>query len=172
MFQSLRPSSPIYILHKNDKPTFEEGYVTNVTLPRSKYGVTPAFVNPQEQVVDITAKVNDAVVNYTNLPAALDVADSFVGNDSIIISDSRDAMNSELINLKKKSEDIINSVDYHKELLDCYDKIIQQINPEIAEKQLQKDELAALKTQVTNLSNNVSELVEANRLLIEQLKQK
>jgi hypothetical protein len=173
MFQSLRPSSPIYILHKSDKPVFEEGCVTNVTTPRSKYGVTPTFVsNPQEQVVDITARVNDVVVNYTNLPATLDVADSFIGNDSIVISDNRDAMNSELMNLKKKSEDIINSVDYHKELLSCYEKIIQQINPEIAEKQKQKDELAALRTQVSSLSNNVSELVEANRLLIEQLKQK
>ena len=43
---------------------------------------------------------------------------------------------------------------------------------EIAEKQSQKDELSALKSQVNNLSNNVNELMETNRLLIEQLKQK
>jgi hypothetical protein len=43
MFQSLRPNSPIYILHKGDTPIFETGFVTNVTPPRSKYGANPAF---------------------------------------------------------------------------------------------------------------------------------
>ena len=173
MFQSLRPSSPIYILHKGETPKFEIGYITNVSVPRSKYGVTAPFAtNPQEMIVDVTAKVNDTIVNYNGLPANLDIADSFIGGDSITISDSTDAMNSELLNLKKKSEDIVNSVDFHKKLLSDYEKIICQVNPEIAEKQSQKDELTALKAQVTSLSSNVSELVEANRLLIEQLKQK
>ena len=173
MFQSLRPSSPIYILHKGETPKFEIGYITNVSVPRNKYGVTTPFAtNPQEMIVDVTAKVNDTVVNYNGLPANLDIADSFIGGDSITISDSKDAMNSELLNLKKKSEDIVNSVDFHKKLLSDYEKIICQVNPEIAEKQSQKDELTALKAQVTSLSSNVSELVEANRLLIEQLKQK
>lgn len=173
MFQSLRPSSPIYILHKGETPIFETGYITNVSVPRSKYGMPNAFaVNPQELVVDITVKVNDNIVNYTGLPANLDIADSFIGGDPIVISDSKDAMNSEILNLKKKSEDIVNSIDFHKKLLSEYDKILCQVNPEIAEKQSQKDELSALKNQVLNLSSNVNELMEANRLLIEQLKQK
>ena len=173
MFQSLRSSSPIYILHKGETPIFEVGYITNVSVPRSKYGMPNAFtVNPQELIVDITAKVNDNIVNYTGLPANLDIADSFIGGDPIVISDSKDAMNSEILNLKKKSEDIVNSIDFHKKLLSEYDKILCQVNPEIAEKQSQKDELSALKTQVLNLSSNVNELMEANRLLIEQLKQK
>ena len=173
MFQSLRPSSPIYILHKGETPTFEVGYITNVSAPRSKYGIPNAFsINPQELIVDITVKVNDNIINYTGLPANLDIADSFIGGEPIVISDSKDAMNSEILNLKKKSEEVVNSIDFHKKLLLEYDKILCQVNPEIAEKQSQKDELSALKSQVSNLSNNVNELMETNRLLIEQLKQK
>lgn len=172
MFQSLRTGSPIYILYKGETPKFEIGYVTNVSVPRNKYGMNTAFTaNPQDLIVDVTAKIDDNVFNYNNLPANLDIADSFTGGDSIVISDNKSAINSEILNLKKKSEDILNSIDYHKKLLSSYEKILCMVNPEIAEKQSQKDELIALKNQVSTLSSNVTELMQANRLLIEQLKQ-
>jgi hypothetical protein len=44
-------------------------------------------------------------------------------------------MNSEVYNLKKRSSDIINSVETHKSLLVEYEKILGVLNPEIAEKQ-------------------------------------
>ena len=135
MFQSLRPNSPIYILHKGDNPSFETGVVTNVTPPRSKYGVANNFAPPQDLIVDIVAKVNEAIVNYNGLPANLDIADSFIGGDPIVISDNRDAINSEVMNLKKKSQDILDSVDYNRNLISEYEKILCSINPEIAEKQ-------------------------------------
>lgn len=170
MFQSLRPNSPIYILHKGDKPIFETGFVTNVTPPRSKYGANPAFTQPQDLIVDIVAKINDVIVNYNGLPANIDIADSFSSGDPIVIADNRDAMNSEILNLKKKSQDIIDSYDYNKNLIAEYDKILCLINPEIAEKQSQKTEIETIKTQMSDLSANVASLMEANRLLIEQLK--
>ena len=50
-----------------------------------------------------------------------------------------------------------------------YDKILQEINPDIAEKQLQRNEISALKTQMSEMNKNMSELMAANRLLMEQL---
>jgi hypothetical protein len=51
-------------------------------------------------VVDLQVKVNDLIVNYNSIPAQMDVADSFVDGKSIVISDSRDAMNTEILNYK------------------------------------------------------------------------
>ena len=170
MFQSLRPNSQIYILHKGDKPTFEVGYITNVSAPRSKYGTNPAFTQPQDLIVDIVAKVNEAIVNYNGLPANLDIADSFLGGDPIVISDNRDAINSEVKKKKKKSQDILDSVDYNRNLISEYEKILCSINPEIAEKQSQKTEIESIKNQMLDLSANVASLMETNRLLLEQLK--
>ena len=117
MFQSVRPNSQIFILHKGDTPSIEIGNVTNQPMSRPKYQLPTSFGQPQELVVDLVVKVGDRTVNYNNLPAQLDIADSSSNGESIVISDSKEAMNAEVLNLKQKSTDIINSVDFHKELV-------------------------------------------------------
>ena len=114
MFQSVRPNSQIFILHKGDTPSIEIGNVTNQPMSRPKYQLPTSFGQPQELVVDLVVKVGDRTVNYNNLPAQLDIADSSSNGESIVISDSKEAMNAEVLNLKQKSTDIINSVDFHK----------------------------------------------------------
>lgn len=169
MFQSVRPNSQIFILHKGDAPNIELGTVTNQPMPRPKYQLPATFGQPQEMVVDLVVKVNDRTVNYNNLPAQSDIADSSSNGENLVISDSRDAMNAEILNLKQKSTDIINSVEFHKSLLGQYDKIIAQLNPEFAEKQEQKQELDTLRAQMAEMSRSISALMETNKKLIEQL---
>ena len=169
MFQSVRPNSQIFILHRGDTPSIEIGSVTNQPMPRPKYQLPTAFGQPQEMVVDIVVKVNDRTVNYNNLPAQLDIADSSSNGESIVISDSKEAMNAEILNLKQKSTDIINSVDFHKELLDKYEDILAQLNPEFAERQEQRQELDTLRSQMAEMSRSISALMETNKQLIEKL---
>ena len=73
------------------------------------------------------------------------------------------------MNLKKKSSDIVDSVELHKNLIVTYDKILGDLNPEIAEKQTQKNEISIIKNQLSEMTKNMSELMQANRLLMEQL---
>ena len=68
-------------------------------------------------------------------------------------------MNSEVLNLKNKSQDIINSVETHKKLLQEYDKILGTLNPEIAEKQNQKDEINSIKSQMSEMNKSMNELI-------------
>ena len=138
MFQSVRPNSQIYILHKGDNPRLETGWVVNQPVPRAKYQLPAAFGQPQETVVDIVVKTNDQTYNYNNLPAQLDVADSLSNGENLIISDSKEGISSEIVNLKQKSIDIANSKDYHLSMVDKYDKILMELHPELAEKQEQK----------------------------------
>lgn len=51
-------------------------------------------------VVDVIAKVNGAIINYNSLPANLDLADTFSNNESIVITDNKEAMNTEILSLK------------------------------------------------------------------------
>lgn len=165
MFQSVRPNSPIYVFHKGDNVRLETGYVVNQPIPKPKYQMPHNFGQTQEMIVDLVVKLNDMTVNYNALPAQLDIADSYSNGENIVISDSRDAMNAEIISLKQKSIDIINSVDYHKSLISQYDKLLADFNPEMAEKQAQQQEIAQLRNQMDEMSKNMA-------LLIEQLKQK
>ena len=111
MFQSLRPNSQIFVLHRGDNLSIESGFVSNVSIPRPKFNQQPILGKPQELVVDISVKLNSQVVNYNNLDAAADIAESYSNGENIVIATSREAMNSELSNLKQRSYDIINSME-------------------------------------------------------------
>lgn len=172
MFQSLRTNSSVYIFHKGAEPFMEIGYVSSVSTPRPKYQVPPVFGQPQEMVVDIIVKIGDTTVNYNSLPAQSDVADSSSNGESIVISGSKDAMNAEILSLKQKSTDIINSFDFHKKFIENCDKILADLNPEFAEKQAQRNEINDLKQQMCDMSKSLSELMETNKRLVEQLEKK
>ena len=165
MFQSVRPNSPIYLLHKGDNPRLETGYVVNQPIPKPKYQMPHTFGQPQEMIVDLVIKLNDITVNMNAIPAQLDIADSYSNGENLVISDSREAMNSEILSLKQKSVDILNSVNYHKSLIASYEKLLSDFNPEMAEKQAQQQEISELRNQMNEMSKNMA-------LLIEQLKSK
>ena len=171
MFQNLRPSAQIYILHKEGVPYIEYGSVVNVTAPKAKYPTSPQFANPypqMEMVVDIAVSINGQNMNLQGLPAGAEIAD-FGTNGNIVVSCSRDAMNSELSTMKQKSLDILGSVDYHKGVIEACDKMLNLINPEFAAKQQQDKEIADLKGQMAEMSRNMADLMTLNKQLMEQL---
>ena len=166
MFQSLRPNNQVFILHK-DRAILETGSVVSVSTPMPKYPVQPMFGQPQELVVDIVVKVNNQDITYQKIPANLDIAD--FNNSNIVLSDNREAMNSEIASLKQKSIAIINSIDFHKEMISNCDKILSELNPEFAEKQQQQLEINSLKTQMGEMAKSITELMSMNKKLISQL---
>ena len=172
MFQSLRPNSQIFVLHRGDNLSIESGFVSNVSIPRPKFNQQPILGKPQELVVDISVKLNSQVVNYNNLDASADIAESYSNGENIIIATSREAMNSELSNLKQRSYDIINSIEQHKHLINEYEKVLTELNPEFAEREQQKNEIKIIKDQMNTMSQNMVALMSAQKELIERLNRK
>lgn len=172
MFQSLRPNSQIFVLHRGDNLSIEFGFVSNVSIPRPKFNQQPILGKPQELVVDISVKLNSQVVNYNNLDASADIAESYSNGENIIIATSREAMNSELSNLKQRSYDIINSMEQHKHLINEYEKVLTELNPEFAEREQQKNEIKIIKDQMNTMSQNMVALMSVQKELIERLNRK
>ena len=168
MFQSLRQNSPIYIFHKIDNPCLEIGTISTISLPKPKYAVPATFNSTQEMCVDIVVKINNNVVNYNNLPATLDIADSTSNGDNIVIASSKEAMNAEILSLKQKSIDELNRKEYNENIVRNCDKILADLNPEFAEKQAQKAEIDSLKLQMQEMSKNMQSLIELNKQLMKQ----
>lgn len=152
-FQNLRTNHQIYILHKDQTPTLETGKVIGMSLPVPKYGNTSMYT---DYVLDITVDIDGKQSNFQKLPANGEIAD--FGNN-IVITTNRDAMNSEVMSLKQKSLDIINSVDQHQMIIQGCDKILQSLNPEIAEKQKQEEENKALREEINSLKEMFSEFM-------------
>lgn len=158
MFSNLRPSSQLYILHKDSTPYIEVGQVVSVSQPMPRYQ-TNNFMAPQELVVDVVVSINGNNVTLQKLPANLDVADQGSTNGSLFISTSRESMNTEITSLRQKSQDIINSIDYHKKIVQDCEVLLQRLNPEFAEQKQQKQEIDNLKAQMSEMMNGMKELM-------------
>lgn len=169
MFQSVRANSPIYILHTGDELKSELGYVLTVSLPKPKYAVPATFGTPQEMVVDLVVRVGEHTYNFNSVPANLDSAETSSSGESLLITLSKEAVNAELLRIKQKSIDNVNSYDYNKQRIVNCDKLLSDLNPEFAEKQTQKAEIENLKTQMLENTKALNELIAANRLLVEKL---
>ena len=164
MFQNLRANSQIFIRHKDVKPYVEIASVTGVSAPKPKYPLMAPSLGQMPQVemaVDVTVSINGHGTTFQNLPAGAEIAD-FGQNGTIVISCSREAMNSEIVSMKQRSQEIIDSVAYHQGVIAGCDEMLNSLNPEYAEKQKQDREIAELKEQM-------SSLMEMNRQLMQRL---
>lgn len=168
MFQSLRVNSPIYVYYK-DLHKLEIGSVTAQPNTHAKYPLIPSTGMMNNSVVDVTAKVNNAVVTYKDLPIQAEIADCYCDNDNVIISTNKEAIASEIITFKQKSIDIINSVDYNKKLITTYDKILEDLNPEYIATKKQQEEINSLKDKVNGMEVDIKSLLKVNNELLRRL---
>lgn len=154
-FSNLRSGNQLYILHKDSVPTIEIGKVISISQVSPKYG---NMYSP-EMVVDISANVNGQPTNFQKLPALGDIAD--FGNN-IVLSCNKDAMSSEVLSMKQRSVDLINSVELHQNIIKGCDEILTQLNPEIKEKQRQEEENKALRDELNQLKEMFKEFLKVN----------
>ena len=173
MFQSLRTNQQFYILYKGVNPRLSIGTVTQVSVPQLKFPTVPTGLNTQpEYVVDVVVNVNGQTQQFQRLPANKEIADFGDNYGNIVVSMSRDAMNSELATLKNSSEEHIRRVDEERQKIIAYETILQQLNPEYAEKQRQEAEIENLNYQVTAMSFSNANLENMMQQLLMELKGK
>ena len=150
-FQNLRNGNTLYILHKTENPKIEIGKVTNVSPPIPKYG--GQF---NEMVVDITADVNGSTLNFQKVPAMLNITD--IGSGSVL-SCNKEVINDEIRAFTQRSEDVFDSLEYHRNVIAGGDSIIKVLNPEIAEKEERERETQAIKNELADLKSMFGEFM-------------
>lgn len=158
----------MYILHKEATPYIEQGNVVSVSMPKPKYPSQFTQYPQMEMVVDLVVSIGGQNTNLQGLPAGSDIAD-FGQNGNIVVSCSRDAMNGELSTLRQKSTDILNSIEYHKNVIASCDKMLNALNPEFAAKRQQEQEIDTMKKQIASMTQSMNALMQMNQKLMEQL---
>lgn len=169
MFQSLRNNQQFYILTKGINPKLDIGIVTNVSQPQLKFMTMPS--GQPEYIVDVQVSVNGQMQSFQKLPANKEIADFGDAYGNIVVSTSREAMNNEIASLKNKSEDHIKRVDEEKQKIAAYEAILQQLNPEYAEKQRQDAEISNLKSQVEAMAQSNANLEQMLKQLLSEIKE-
>lgn len=157
MFQGLRTNSLFYVLDKGENPNLRVGQVVSVSNPQTKY---PAFNNgftpqPMETVVDVKVKLNDEEVDFKQLPANGQIAN----DKNLVVSDNRDAMSAEVDAMLRQSKAILESVDYHKRVVESCEGMLQQLNPQIAKEKEQTEKINKLEGKVSGIEGKIDKMM-------------
>ena len=150
MFSSMRPGSTLYILDKSEEPTVKSGYVENVTQPRPMYKTyNPAvsFGTNMQTVVDIKVKINNETKDIIGVPSN----ETIHAYGDYVVSETREAMISEVDAMLQNSKNIIESIDKHKAMIVACENILKNLNP-IYAKEKERD------TAIEDLTNQVNDM--------------
>lgn len=156
MFSGLRQNSLFYILDKGENPTLRIGQVISVSNPQAKYSSFNNGFTPQqmETVVDVKVKIGDDEMEFKQLPANGQIAN----DKSLVVSESKDAMSAEVDAMLRQSKAILESVDYNKKVVDSCEKMLLQLNPQIAKAKEQADKIQTLETDMKDVKGSLSNI--------------
>ena len=147
MFSNLSQNSILYVLDINNSPKVLSGPVERVTMPRPKYNT---FNPNMEMVVDIFATINGERREFKGVPNST-IAN--FGNDSFILADSRESLNSYINAMMQNSKGILDSVEKHQRLLANYEEALSELNPDIKADKEKDKAIQSLQSQVAELKD-------------------
>lgn len=157
MFQGLRENSIFYVLDKSNNLSLTIGQVVSVSNPQPKFpSYQPGSFNPQpmESTVDVKIKTPDGEMEFKQLPANGQIANS--GN--LVVSESREAMMSEVDSMLRQSKEVLASKDYHEKVVESCERMMGVLNPQIAKEKAQEKEIASLKEEVGGIKGTLSSI--------------
>ena len=152
MFSTLRQNSPIYILDKKDSPVLKKGIIETVSPQRSRTG--SFYGQPMDMIVDIRVNIDGTSQEFKNIPASLSIAND--GN--IVISETKEAMSTEVDSMLSISKQILESVDYHKDVIEKCEQILKDLNPQFAKDKLQEEKINSLESRIGGVENTLGDI--------------
>lgn len=166
-FQSLRPGSAIYILHRdgNTVPKLVIGTVQNTPEPKPRYmtqtpGATPAAysgTNMMQPVVEVVAKCGNDNVPFSNLTPT--DSSATYNNGQTFITTTPDAMLPAVDAMMQDSRKELARNDYNQAVLTEGEKMLETLNPRYREEKEQKQDIANLKSQMGNIENTMGAMM-------------
>lgn len=162
MFQGVRQNGLFYILEKGDELKLSVGQVLSVSNPQPRYNTqfssgvntTNPFGQP-EMVVDVKVKVGEETQEFKQLGANQTIANS--GN--LVVSDSKEAMSSEVESLLRTSRQVLDSIPYHERVLTSCDSILRELNPQFAKEKEQEEKIGALEEKMVGIEGTLGEMM-------------
>ena len=149
LFKDIKQNYPVYILNKQDL-SLTQGKAIQVSFPRMEMSQK---TGKTEMVMDITIEAVGKAATYV-IPENLSV--TYAGN--LILSTDKMSLASEIEAMKNTAEQVLASVDHHKEVLEKASSILAELNPVYKEKQETEKRFATIEETVTSVKGSVDEL--------------
>lgn len=151
MFSALSQGSPIYLLDKTSTPDYKVGEIVGVSYPK----MNPYNVGPQN-TVDLKVKIDGEVQEFNSIPSINSVV-SYNGG-KIIISESKQGIQTEVENILQNSKQILNNIDTYKQnVIDC-ENILKQLNPQFAIDKERDERLSSLENRFDGFESKLDKI--------------
>lgn len=157
MFSGLRTNSIFYALDKTDTPCLKIGQVESVSNPQPKFPTyQPGHFTPQamETTVDVKVKFTDGEMEFKQLPSNGQIANS----GTLVVSESREAMSAEVEAMLRQSRQILDSIDFHRSVVESCEAMLSTLNPQIAKEKAQEAKISQLETKVSGMEGTLSDI--------------
>lgn len=155
MFKGLRDNATLYILKKGNEPALIVGNVMSVSNPAPKFPTfTGQYGQQTETTVDISVKAGDERMEFKRLPSDGQIANS----GDMVVSESREAMTTEVENMMRISRAVLDSVDTHRHVVESCETILSQLNPHIAKEKQQEIDISNLKTDMKGVKGALGDI--------------
>lgn len=151
MFSALSQGSPIYLLDKTSTPDFKIGEIIGVSYPK----VNPYNVGVQN-TVDIKVKIDGEVQEFNSIPSINSVV-SYNGG-KIIISESKQGIQTEVENILQNSKQILNNIDTYKQNIQNCEEILKQLNPQFAIDKERDERLTSLENRFDGFESKLDKI--------------
>lgn len=150
MFSNLSKGSVLYGLDNKEGVKLLTATIDKVTLPYPK-NMQNTFGQMPEMVVDITVNVDGERREFKQVPSSNAIAD--FGPNTVVLADSKDSLVNYVRSLRQTSRNIIESCSRHQELIPQYDKVLEELNPEL----VNENAVRELRQQVGDLQAQLAE---------------
>lgn len=151
MFSALSQGSPIYLLDKTSTPDYKVGEIVGVSYPK----MNPYNVGPQN-TVDLKVKIDGEIQEFNSIPSINSVVSYNSGK--IIISESKQGIQTEVENILQNSKQILNNIDTYKQnVIDC-ETILKQLNPQFAIDKERDERLSSLENRFDGFESKLDKI--------------
>jgi ribosome-associated translation inhibitor RaiA len=102
----------------------------------------------------VKVKVGDETIDFKQLPATLSISD----NNSVVVSESKEAMSAEVEAMLRASNNILESIPYHQKVISNCDIILRELNPQFAKEKEQEEKIGALEERMGNIDDKLNKM--------------
>ena len=150
MFSALSQGSPIYLLDKTSSLDYKVGEIIGVTYPK--------IYNNLGNTVDLKVKIGGQVQEFNSIPSINNVV-SYNGG-KVIISESKQGIQTEVENILQNSKQILNNIDTYKQNISDCENILKQLSPQFAVDKERDERLSNLENKFDGIESKLDKIFE------------
>lgn len=157
MISALVPGNNLYVLYTKDTPVLKIGEVVSKTEPVPTYNSFGANYNDTK--FNLVVRIDNEQVEFKNISGLASTMND--PSSGIFISETPEAMITEITNKSTISRKHIDSTPYHENALIAYDKMLKELNPRYAKEQKMDEDIANLKNRQDAMDGKLDQILKA-----------